>query len=161
MPPEQPLADIPSPDVLRFERVLPHPVERVWDAIATPAGVEGWLAGGTLEPIVGGAVDLHFDDDNGVRGTVTTCRPPAELEYTWLEDPKRRESIVRFELRPHPDGTLLVLTHRLLDELAGFGAGWHAHLDMLEGQLDGREVDWRERWDALSPRYRELVGARG
>ena len=28
--------------MIRFERVLAHPVERVWEAITTPDGLAGW-----------------------------------------------------------------------------------------------------------------------
>jgi hypothetical protein len=28
---------------------------------------------------------------------------------------------------------------------------------MLEGLLDGRAVDWQERWDELRPRYEEVM----
>lgn len=51
----------------------------------------------------------------------------------------------------------VVLTHERIDSLSGFAAGWHAHLDMLEGLLDGRPVDWQERWDELRPRYEEVM----
>ena len=69
------------------------------------------------------------------------------------------ESLVRFELAPDGAGTLLVLTRTGIDALAGFGAGWHPHLDMLEGLMSGREVDWQSRWDELRPRYEEATAS--
>ena len=72
----------------------------------------------------------------------------------------RTESLVRFELYPAGSGTRLVLTHTGIDALAGFSAGWRAHLDLLEGTLDGREVDWHARWEALvEPGYEEAVAS--
>jgi hypothetical protein len=45
----------------------------------------------------------------------------------------------------------------LLDNLSGFGDGWHAHLDVLERMLDGVAVDWEQRWEAMRRRYEEPV----
>ena len=77
------------------------------------------------------------------------------LGYTWNEGGD--ESVVRFELAADGEGTLLVLTHERIDSLPGFGAGWHAHLDMLDGLLAGREVEWQGRFDELRPRYEEVM----
>ncbi|MEY6569804.1 hypothetical protein AB8B12_33765, partial [Streptomyces sp. PGLac3x] len=45
---------------LRFLLPLPHPVDRVWQAVATPEGLPGWLAAAeVLEPRLGGAVPLR------------------------------------------------------------------------------------------------------
>jgi hypothetical protein len=72
-------------------------------------------------------------------------------------------SHVRFELEALDDGaaTRLTLEHTLLaaEMTAGYGAGWHAHLDQLEGYLQGEAGPWRERFDALLPAYRERAGA--
>ena len=88
-------------------------------------------------------------------GRIVAWQPPEELAYTW--DEGEGESLVRFSLTADGDGTRVVLTHERIDSLSGFAAGWHAHLDMLEGLLDGRPVDWQERWDELRPRYEEVM----
>ena len=41
----------------------------------------------------------------------------------------------------------------------GYGAGWHAHLDQLEGHLAGDVPEWDALFEALRPRYAELVAA--
>jgi uncharacterized protein YndB with AHSA1/START domain len=140
---------------LRFERRLAHPPQRVWRAITDSADLAAWLiADGSVDAREGGAVLLRWSDTEVARGVVTRCEPPHLLEYTWQEG-EQPESVVRFELTPVTDGTLLVLTHMRIESRAGFGAGWHAHLDLLAGLLDGRDVEWQERWDALLPSYRE------
>ena len=153
---EQPMAERIGPRTLRFERRLAHPPERVWRALTDPAELAIWLvAAAELEPRVDGAVTLRWDGDASAAGRIVAWEPPEELAYTW--DEGEGESLVRFTLSADRDGTLVVLTHERIDSLSGFGAGWHAHLDMLEGALEGRDVDWQERWDALRPRYEEVM----
>ena len=153
---EQPMAERIGPRALRFERRLAHPPQRVWRALTDPAELAIWLvAAAELEPHVDGAVTLRWDGDASAAGRIVAWEPPEELAYTW--DEGEGESLVRFTLTADGDGTLVVLTHERIDSLSGFGAGWHAHLDMLEGSLEGRDVDWQERWDALRPRYEEVM----
>ena len=45
-----------------------------------------------------------------------------------------------------------------LDELAGHGAGWQAHVEDLAAHVAGRErTEWRARWAELSPAYGEMT----
>jgi hypothetical protein len=88
---------------------------------------------------------------SGSRGTRTT-RPAR----SW------RGSRLRIEISAVEDGTLLVLDHRKLttEPALRVGPGWHAHLDTLGTVLagNGESVEsWRERFEALRPRYAELV----
>lgn len=56
--------------------------------------------------------------------------------------------MVRYELRPDGDGTLLRFSHRGLGvrNATGFRAGTHAYLDRLEAYLDGDDPpDWTTR----------------
>jgi len=153
---EQPMAERIGPRTLRFERRLAHPPERVWRALTDPAELAIWLvAAAELEPRLDGAVTLRWAGDAAATGRIVVWQPPEELAYTW--DEGEGESLVRFSLTADGDGTRVVLTHERIDSLSGFGAGWHAHLDMLEGLLDGRPVDWQERWDELRPRYEEVM----
>jgi uncharacterized protein YndB with AHSA1/START domain len=150
---------VTAPGALRFERVLPGPIERVW-AYLTESDKRGmWLAAGEMELRVGGRVEHIFrnselttaDDapppkyaeqagEVRVRGRVTACDPPRLLSYTWEGQPGE-DSEVRFELTPVGDKVRLVVTHsRLLrrDELVGAAGGWHAHLGILEDRLNDR-----------------------
>jgi len=153
---EHPMAERVGPRTLRFERRLEHPPERVWRALTDPGELAVWLvAAAELEPRLDGAVTLRWVGDASATGRIVAWQPPEELAYTW--DEGEGESLVRFSLTADGDGTRVVLTHEGIDSLSGFGAGWHAHLDMLEGLLDGRPVDWQERWDELRPRYEEVM----
>ena len=132
--------------------------EDVWAPLTEP-GELGWLAdSATFEGWLGGAVEFRWHE-NVMRGTVLAWEPPCVLAYLWHEGP--HDSGVRFELTPSGDGTRLVLDHRRLpvDSAAGFGTGWHVHLEMLEAQLSGRQVDFWPRFEELRPRYAELAAA--
>lgn len=140
---------------LRIRRVLPGPIERVW-AYLTESDKRGrWLAAGPMELRVGGRVALTFRNSGlsahaeappdkykdregaSLEGRVTRCDPPRLLSYTWGE-----HSEVTFELSPHGDEVLLVLTHRRLPDrraMAMVGSGWHAHLAILLDHLHGRQ----------------------
>ncbi|MGH9889503.1 MAG: SRPBCC domain-containing protein, partial [bacterium] len=87
---------------VRFERVLPGPIERVW-AYLTDAELRGtWFASGPMELRAGGKAELYFDHANlappgevipekhkAIEGGITMtmriarCEPPRVLAYTW------------------------------------------------------------------------------
>ncbi len=150
-----------EPGTIRFERLLPGPIERVWAYLTESDKKAEWLASGDIEPRVGGKVELNFnhknlseEDDpipekykhmeNGTEftGRVTQYDPPRLLSYTWGEE-AGEESEVTFELKPQDKKILLVLTHRRLgddhDILISVSAGWHTHLGILTERLNGRE----------------------
>ncbi len=150
---------VAAPDAVRFERLLPAPIERVWTFL-TDADARGtWFASGDMELRVGGRVTLHFRHANlsspdetpparfadmatsghTMLGRVTRCEPPHLLSFTWGDEEPLSE--VTFELSPHAGGTRLVLTHRRLgthDEMVDVAGGWHTHLTILAARLEGR-----------------------
>jgi Activator of Hsp90 ATPase homolog 1-like protein len=75
-----------------------------------------------------------------------------------------RSSIVRFDLAPDGDGTHLTLTHTLREdgELAGFGAGWHHHVELLSAHTSTGDAKWdSDRYEALKAEYERIeAGAR-
>lgn len=145
-------------DTVRFERLLPGPIERVW-AYLTDSDKRGtWLATGAVEPRAGGQVELHFlhsglsplpDEipakyksmEKGASFTarVTRWEPPRLLSHSWPE-PSGNESEVTFELTPQGNDILLVLTHRRLgtDQMVSVAGGWHTHLGILVDRMNGR-----------------------
>lgn len=144
---------------VRFERLLPGPVERVW-AYLTESGKRGtWLASGDFDLRVGGETKLLFKhseitdeppperyremNDKGflATGMITRCEPPHALAFTWEGD-GNPASEVTFELSPRDGKVLLVLTHRKLADKAAMtnvSGGWHMHLGLLEDQLAGQK----------------------
>jgi uncharacterized protein YndB with AHSA1/START domain len=129
--------------VLRFERRLAHPVEKVWRAITDPAELTRWFPqdiegsftpGASLRfvfrgepPTLGGEVIADF------RGEVLEIDPPRLLAYSWGED------VLRWTLTPDGAGCLLVFTDTISErgKAARDGAGWHVCLDGLQALLAG------------------------
>lgn len=148
---------------LLFERQLAFPPEEIWAALTEPARLREWLAEATVVPGAEGSIALDFGEGGTETGRITAWDPPRLLAYEWNfvgEGP----SHVRFELAALQEGhaTLLTLEHTLLggDIASSYGAGWHAHLDQLEGHLAGDVPDWGELFAELQPRYAELVPLR-
>jgi uncharacterized protein YndB with AHSA1/START domain len=136
--------------MIRFERRLEHPVDRVWRALIEPAELRKWLAVAEIDPVEGGDVVLRWQntDDEGnraiARGTVTAVEPERVLELD--TDIHGR---LRWELEPAGEGTNLIFTvdAQLPAEFeTKVIAGWHIHLDHLEEVLDGGTIDW-PNWD--------------
>lgn len=149
---------------VHFERRYDTSAEDLWSAISTPGRLERWFARveGDLRP--GGSFLIVFDGDDPdqrTRGRIQVCSPPQRLEVTW-EFPGEADSVVAVELRPEGSATWLVLDHRRLPgpAAAGYGAGWHLHLDALKAALRGTDPPaWEERYPALLPVYRNSAVA--
>src|SRR5688572_19240972 len=138
---------------VEFMRLVPGPIELAWDYLTKPELLKTWFADVTLEPRVGGAVEVRFTGDKGdcdtagVRGIIREFRPPHVVSFSWIQrraqpDGSRAEvdeGGVRFELAQKGDKVLLTLLHSGIPtrELANYGGGWHAYLDSLEARISG------------------------
>lgn len=150
--------------VLRFERLLGHPRERVWEALTERDQLEAWHPTPFLfEPRPGGAVS--FLPSPGVPemgiGSVLACDQPSLLVHTWGEDE------LRWTLEESGSDCLLTLEHTFGDRLkaARDGAGWHICLTALAAVLDGRAVPeggsaqrLPDGWSELNDEYLERFG---
>ncbi|MFD3654802.1 SRPBCC domain-containing protein [Streptomyces sp. NPDC058620] len=130
--------------VLRFTLRLPHPVPRVWAAVASSGGLRSWLAvAEPFEPRIGGAITLRRlstepeGEADDASGTVTAWDVERVAEYT-VGAPHSR---IRFHLEP-PRGDHVVL--RFTHEFRGDDArcadrivAWHAHFERLVAALAG------------------------
>jgi uncharacterized protein YndB with AHSA1/START domain len=117
--------------VLRMERWLKHPPEKVWRAVTEPERLADWFPERIAPELrEGGAVTY----ESGLDGVVTDFDPPRLIAYTWDTDH------LRWELHPDGEGTRLVLLHTFDDRAgaASFGSGWHTCLVALDLALDGR-----------------------
>ncbi len=142
-------ATVLSPTEIRFERLLPGPIETVW-AFLTDSKKRGeWFAAGPMELRIGGRVELHFKhsdlspskappperfkrmdaEGHHVELRITEIDPPRHLAFTWGDG-----SEVVFDLTPQGDKVLLTLTHRRIAtraDMVGTAGGWHCHLAIL------------------------------
>lgn len=85
-------------DAVQLERLVPGPIERVWEELTHPDHLGTWLGA-----------------DEGV---VTHCDPPQRLSYTGNDN----ASEVTVELEPRGDDVLLRLTHRRTSATARLAA---------------------------------------
>lgn len=144
--------------MLRFERRLAHPVEKVWRAVTEPAQLSQWFpARMEMDLRVGGKIRFVFDAGEGPPsdGAILELDPPRVFAYTW------GDAVLRWELRPDGHGCLLVFTHVFDDRpsAASFAAGWHICLDGLESVVAGEPAgQGLDRWAKLHERYAERFG---
>lgn len=145
-----------APGEVRIVRLLPGPIERVWEYLTDPVKRARWIAGGIIEQRAGGRIEFKMHHANlapdetppdeykhvhdpGVtfNGVVLRCEPPRLLVHTFGGP----DSEVTFELTPEGDQVRLVLTHRAkgedLPDLHNFASGWHIHTSHLIALLAG------------------------
>jgi uncharacterized protein YndB with AHSA1/START domain len=148
--------------VLRFERLLRHPVGKVWAALTDPAECALWLGELGQKLVQDGPFELSNDGQPIAAGTVTELvapdgGSPAVVEYTWHASfSDVGSAVIRWELTPVGDRTRLVLTQTAgsADFLAEGGAGWHGFLDRLAQLLAGEDVVAdRDAWRVRRARY--------
>jgi uncharacterized protein YndB with AHSA1/START domain len=144
---------------LRFARELHHSPDKVWRALVEPEHLEAWFPT-TMEGDRAAGAPLKFSfrehEAPPMDGEMITYQPPSVLEFKWGED------ILRFELQPVEDGTLLTLydTFDELGKAARDAAGWHVCLDLLEGHIKGEAppADRGGAWKGVHARYVEILG---
>lgn len=152
--------------VLRFERRLPHPPEKVWKALTDPAELAHWFPA-TIETElrVGAPMRFTFEapEITPLPGEVVECDPPKVFAYRW------GHSMLRWELVPDGSGCRLLFTHTLdgtegwADRLSAprHAAGWDTCLDRLDARLAGRSDPATGSWFARYERYAEQFGVTG
>ena len=168
---------VTAPNTIRFERLLPGPIERVWAYLTESDKRAKWLASGAMDLHVGGDVELFwlhtnldttkpdeppekYKNGHRMKATITRCEPPHVLGYTWGARADALSEVV-FELSEQGNDVLLVLTHHRLpnqNDLLGVSGGWHAHLDTLVEHLNGRTAHafW-DRHAVLNAEYRKRM----
>jgi uncharacterized protein YndB with AHSA1/START domain len=165
---------------VRFERLLPGPIERVWEYIVESDKRAKWLCAGDIGAGDGAHVDMRFHNETlsnaedierpekyrdmpneiSFTGSVTRWDPPHVVSHTW--DFEDESSEVCYELEEVGDKVRLVLTHRRLesgDKILSVSGGWHTHLDILVDVLEGHEPGafWKKQ-TALEAEYTARLG---
>jgi len=139
---------------IRFVRRLPHPIDRVWEALTDPAQLRRWWGDTDLELTEGGRFALRWrntDADGNaatLEGAISKLDPPRFLEIsaiwgmTGTTDPGTPTTLT-WELESAGDHTVLHFTNTLPSPTQdpSTAAGWHLHLDALATTLAGGEVD--------------------
>jgi len=135
-------------------------IDDLWSALTDPRRLARWIAEvkGDLRP--GGVFHARFTSSWEGPGRVEVCDPPRRLLLT-MSPGQPDQTVIEALLTAEGSQTVLVIEERglPLDEVAGHGAGWQAHVEDLAAHLAGREpADWRTRSAELTPPYEDLAG---
>ena len=112
--------------------------EEVWAALTEPDSLGRWLAAPVeVDLRSGGSFRLRLSERETMDGRVRAVEPPRALELDWRrtgEDP----SIIRFDLSPEREGTMLVLEHRRIEARIGmrYAAVWERRLLQLDAVVE-------------------------
>jgi uncharacterized protein YndB with AHSA1/START domain len=157
-----------EPTTLKIQRLLPGPIERVWDFLTKSDLRRQWLAAGEMELKAGAPFEFvwrndeltnppgrrpeGFGEEHRMKSRIIALEPPRKLVIAWGES-----GDVTFELAPSGGKVLLTVTHRRLPDrptLLMVGAGWHMHLDILVARTSGTEPEpfW-DGWTRLKADY--------
>jgi uncharacterized protein YndB with AHSA1/START domain len=139
--------------VLRLERRLAHPVERVWRAVSEPRELSRWF----VAPVPWTPQAGETFESFGQSGAITELDPPRVLAWSWGDER------YRFDLRPDGDGCLLTFTHSFGDRALGaqHGAGWECYFDRLAAALGGAQLSEERAHEPVGERHERLAAAFG
>ena len=173
-PSEDHYGKVIAPRTLEMQRLLPGPIERIWEYLTKSDLRRQWLASGEMDLKAGSTCELvwHHDLITTPPGTrpegmnaeshlpshITVCEPPHKLGFMFWSD-----SEVIFELQPAGKRVLLTLTHSKLPSrgmMVGVSTGWHSHLDVLEARLsDEKAENFWDHWRAYKVDYEQRIPA--
>ena len=154
---------------VRFERVLPAPIEKVWQYLTSSECLPEWLAEGSIDQRFGGKVKLEFDANEvperegkgcSIEGSVNFIEPLRALAFSWNKAEGDFNSNVSIQVSSQGEQTSLILTHSQLpgDRMAEVMAGWHAHLDILKARLSAAiPPSFRKRYKEVLQTYVAIV----
>jgi uncharacterized protein YndB with AHSA1/START domain len=151
---------------LTFKRRLKHSIESVWAAITDPIERADWFGATTIDGRVGGTIELVAEGppvshgQRKITGRILVWDPPRVFEHEWNQ-PLVEKGVVRYELVPDGDATILTFTHRglSLPNAQGYISGTHAFLDRLAAHLDGSDLpNWQQRYAEVQREYYAPTG---
>lgn len=168
---------------VRFERVLPGPIEKAWSYLADSDKRAQWFTSGTLPAKIGEPFEMTFHhadysphksppppgyenvdrEPQKMTSILLALEPPHRLAFTFgkpIADGQYSE--VEIRLTPQTDGKIkLTLTHSKLRDRAyalNISGGWHSHLSMLQHRAEDRVPPsiwdiWRQLQGVYDKRY--------
>ena len=157
-----------EPGTLKFQRLLPGPIEHVWKYLVESNLRRQWLAAGKLEMKLGAPVEFiwrndelnnppsqrpdGFPEEQRMQGRITALDAPNNLSIAW-----NGFGEVSYALERKGDDVLLTMIQRGLTNreiIVMFAAGSHMHLDILVACLTDKKppLFW-DGWSRLQKEY--------
>lgn len=149
--------------VLRFTRLFPGPIDRVWAYLTDAAKRAEWLCGGDDITAAGATIKFDFHHKNltphddpypeqykEMEGgvcfdvNVVVFEPPHLLKIHWPGAEGGDDSVVVFRLSECEGGVRLDLEQTRIpsaDDLYGAAAGWHTHFAIMTVKLSANTPD--------------------
>lgn len=120
---------------IHIERTYDHPIERVWQAIASSEALAGWLMPNDFKLEKGHRFTFQAPKQPGfdgiVRCEVLGFEAPHRLQYSWQGGSMKRPTVVTFELLAEGARTHLKFSHSGFEGLVNgyivrfiLGQGW-------------------------------------
>jgi uncharacterized protein YndB with AHSA1/START domain len=100
--------------VVEVSRGLPHPIDKVWQVLTTPAGAEALLGKGAQ---LGGKGEPWRSAD-GSHGVVRSYHPLEQVRISWHADEHAPATLVELHLIPEGEGTRLSLRYEEVPDTA-------------------------------------------
>lgn len=144
--------EIVNVNAVKFVRLLPGPIERVWTYLTECKKLNTWFGeDGKIEPRVGGNVWFM---DGHIRGVVTQWKPQKQLSYTWNvfapgdSESNYPESYLDLTLEQKGEEVRLTLFHLPVPQsfVLQTQMGWHTFLDLIEAGVRGKPQVARETY---------------
>jgi uncharacterized protein YndB with AHSA1/START domain len=132
--------------VVEFSTIVRAEPRRVYDAMATAAGLDGWFTKGTtLEARPGGVLVLRWknwgvEDFTGeMVGEVVEARAVRRFVFRWPVDSGGYMTTVTIDFHTHRDGTLVRLSEGVYEkgavgtrDMLNRAAGWAQALTLMK-----------------------------
>ncbi len=129
---DDPASESSTDHPVSVERISSQPLDRLWQRLTTPDGVEALLGEGAR--LGGKGESWHAAD--GTHGVTRSYHPAEQVRVSWHAEAGSPATVVDLQLAPHEEGTRLRLDHGRL--VAGMSrealtARWEGALARLAG----------------------------
>ena len=120
-----------APDI-EVSRVVPFPIDRVWQHLITPAGAEAVVGEGARL----GTKGEPWRSVDGSHGEVRSYHPMEQVRLSWHADEHAPATLVDLRLTSEGAGTRLDLRHEHVED-AALGQSLPQHWDDALGRIGG------------------------
>lgn len=99
---------------IEVSRVVPQPIDKVWQVLTTRAGAEAFLGSGAQL----GTKGEPWHSVDGSHGVVRSYHPMQQVRITWHADENAPATLVDLQLTPEGNGTRMGLRQEHIGDVA-------------------------------------------